>query len=64
MLAFSTHGGQIPNHEQAPTGRIVSKNAIMAKDKFINIELIITKLSNCSSLAGKPKLFFFQVRTI
>jgi len=37
---------------------------IYGTDKKISIENLICPIKNCSTLSGKPKLFFFQVGII
>ena len=37
---------------------------LFGKDELISIESFVDPIKNCKSLAGKPKLFFFQVNLI
>ncbi|KAL3875334.1 hypothetical protein ACJMK2_033292 [Sinanodonta woodiana] len=55
VFAISTHGEERPSHTQQ------NEHALMCSDdQYVFTSDIITKFSNNRSLAGKPKLFFFQ----
>ncbi|KAL3875330.1 hypothetical protein ACJMK2_033288 [Sinanodonta woodiana] len=55
VFAISTHGEERPRHTQQ------NEHALMCSDdQYVFTSDIITKFSNNRSLAGKPKLFFFQ----